>query len=1276
MTEPGITLKSSSTSSLPSKHSTTGSWLGGKKRDWDNAFQEKYNDLEATLQENDRWLALYWESVEAMKGTKADIAITKALKTSSARRRGRARMDVRDVFDAASKVGQDSEYSPLGISHVSQLSSPFNTASLRKYRSMRNSSPSSASLQGNTLTWALSQMPMIPSLSPDLINGISQPNGTQNASDETQDTAVDQEEQSSQSSAVGIIRSPVAMESKKPPNYPQASLTRSNSAAAKAAAAVKHLQAISVTPPTQPQEEQEQQENPRSASVTPNSGSPRTSPQMGSKFTAATAVPTLRDMLLNRHPPIPPTGPLSSAKSAKSRRSSRPYVSINTALGSLSLDTHGQRTSIAAAIESSQSSAPSSPDIAHPRVQTRSLSISSSEAEQLELTKSEEDVRERLQRVKIALGSSIGSMKTISEHSETASEVEEARRTSGAISRAESELSRSLDHEHGGNIADALSPDSTEADLTALRRDIAAVESMLSPSLDTSYSDDGLDTIQAGEESANEGEEHNGDVDDHSHDEDEQQESEHSNSGVQNEAESSDQIHDSARKDSVFVNVFIDQQPMDVRLDDVKVDEASKPAMKHVPGLPGKRKHSNEDLNARAAAEASAQNRLLAPTASSLARGRGRGRGRGRTTGIPRNPVLRGKTSAASIASQRSAASSTSSNTNQKPASSVVAATPAHGNQGIPRPGSRLERSGASASSAGSRIAMPTGAGHVAATRKKFEPLFGPKNGSGAMPFASPVAAMRPGYASMLSPAASITPSHDTATSRRQLPQPATTTAGKPRIANPTAASSKLAKKSSAAAMREAVRRAEAATKLAKKRSSAESAARPALNRTGNEPLFRSVSRPASALSNKSSQNSLKSKASKEQIHLSRNPSGLIPEIEILKTPLKQKSSTDVKTRARKSGGFDRAAIPSAIPVPLAQGKVVAANLDSSAESSKPGSVESGWGISSVLSMLSPSSWKSQSQTQLHQQEPSATNAKRQAVPETPAGQSGPGKATSPYNMNSPQTPYQPRPEHGGATSKLMMPKYQDVSVPLRRSTYSKRSGSSSASPSPKKDTSSLSPAQHKEISSGYRQRLISQATDGRISGVSSFRSSFFSDDEYASPNASSAAHGAKRSPGLGRARSTPDMAQDLSSSSLQDPSLVTPAQGLRHKRVSSLQSKEYTSIIPDGSNSPPEIESDYSDEYSDEEFSPAPKRKKNDFKIPAWATTPELAKGLQRQERVNPDRIFGRVKPLRISEIFNRKESSESRRKPRNSSMIWTGGDALTSEDELEYIRRMGFDQ
>ncbi|KAJ2772541.1 hypothetical protein IWQ57_001719 [Coemansia nantahalensis] len=47
-----------------------GSWVGGRKRDWDNAFLAKFSDLEATLQENDRWLALYLDNIAGLKDTK------------------------------------------------------------------------------------------------------------------------------------------------------------------------------------------------------------------------------------------------------------------------------------------------------------------------------------------------------------------------------------------------------------------------------------------------------------------------------------------------------------------------------------------------------------------------------------------------------------------------------------------------------------------------------------------------------------------------------------------------------------------------------------------------------------------------------------------------------------------------------------------------------------------------------------------------------------------------------------------------------------------------------------------------------------------------------------------------------------------------------------------------------------------------------------------------------------------------------------------------------
>lgn len=251
-------------------------------------------------------------------------------------------------------------------------------------------------------------------------------------------------------------------------------------------------------------------------------------------------------------------------------------------------------------------------------------------------------------------------------------------------------------------------------------------------------------------------------------------------------------------------------------------------------------------------------------------------------------------------------------------------------------------------------------------------------------------------------------------------------------------------------------------------------------------------------------------------------------------------------------------------------------------------------------------------------------------------------KATpnSPYDMTSPQNPYRPRPEHLSketkASESLVMPKYQDTAVPLRRSSSESSSNG------------------------GGGERVSSAG--GRLSGVSSFRSSFFSETEQTANKGrvrESSQGGGLMS--MARTSSTPDLKQQ------DKDSFTTP--------VRQSGASEYTSIIPKGQHSPPEIESEYSDEYSDEEFSPSVKRKKNDFRIPEWATTPELKKGLERQQRMNPDRIFGKVKPLRVSEVFNKEDGERGRRRARNSSMIWEGADALTTEEELKYIKQMDFE-
>ncbi|KAJ1937675.1 hypothetical protein EC988_007822, partial [Linderina pennispora] len=311
-----------------------------------------------------------------------------------------------------------------------------------------------------------------------------------------------------------------------------------------------------------------------------------------------------------------------------------------------------------------------------------------------------------------------------------------------------------------------------------------------------------------------------------------------------------------------------------------------------------------------------------------------------------------------------------------------------------------------------------------------------------------------------------------------------------------------------------------------------------------SELVFKSVSRPVSALSHRKSKQSLGGKKTSQEQMLNHRP-----------------SNSSVRTQDTLSSvDSQRQQLASAIPLPMprktpsqhAVGK--GKGKDKEAVSS---SVESGWGIGSMISMLSPANWKSSSQE-------SVSTQPQQVMPETPTAQpGGPRHNTSPYDMASPQTPYQPRPEHaGGKGSQLVMPKYQDMAVPLRRS-------------------SSQMSAVSQDSSSGRSRQ------SHRISGVSSFRSSFFSVD-----------------------------------SSEQDHMAMSFTTPLKDRNYSD----EYTSIMPAGSNSPPEIESEYSDEYSDEEFSPAKnKKKKNDFKTPRWATTPELIKGLKQQERVNPDRIFGK---------------------------------------------------
>ncbi|KAG1757561.1 hypothetical protein EDB19DRAFT_1657966 [Suillus lakei] len=105
----------------------------------------------------------------------------------------------------------------------------------------------------------------------------------------------------------------------------------------------------------------------------------------------------------------------------------------------------------------------------------------------------------------------------------------------------------------------------------------------------------------------------------------------------------------------------------------------------------------------------------------------------------------------------------------------------------------------------------------------------------------------------------------------------------------------------------------------------------------------------------------------------------------------------------------------------------------------------------------------------------------------------------------------------------------------------------------------------------------------------------------------------------------------------------------------------------------PPEVASesielpDINSEYSDSEDEDRPRT----FDPPDWAQSPELRQALQMQSTVDPDDIFGAIRPLRMEELFR---TRQSRFRARTSSANWSGSDRLTVEEEREYARRMGF--
>ncbi|KAJ7634294.1 hypothetical protein DFH06DRAFT_1003774 [Mycena polygramma] len=94
-----------------------------------------------------------------------------------------------------------------------------------------------------------------------------------------------------------------------------------------------------------------------------------------------------------------------------------------------------------------------------------------------------------------------------------------------------------------------------------------------------------------------------------------------------------------------------------------------------------------------------------------------------------------------------------------------------------------------------------------------------------------------------------------------------------------------------------------------------------------------------------------------------------------------------------------------------------------------------------------------------------------------------------------------------------------------------------------------------------------------------------------------------------------------------------------------------------------PDVNSEYSD--SDDEDRP------RTFDPPSWAQSPDLRQALEVQSTINPDEVFGAIRPLKMDELFRNRTG---RFRARTSSANWTGTDRLTVEEEHEYARRMGF--
>ncbi|KAK2461924.1 hypothetical protein APHAL10511_006387 [Amanita phalloides] len=131
----------------------------------------------------------------------------------------------------------------------------------------------------------------------------------------------------------------------------------------------------------------------------------------------------------------------------------------------------------------------------------------------------------------------------------------------------------------------------------------------------------------------------------------------------------------------------------------------------------------------------------------------------------------------------------------------------------------------------------------------------------------------------------------------------------------------------------------------------------------------------------------------------------------------------------------------------------------------------------------------------------------------------------------------------------------------------------------------------------------------------------------------------------------------------LPQPSQIVQIQMAARAKAQLRAAKQANEPVPSESIELPDIHSEYSDSEDED--------RQRTFDPPDWAQSPELRQALQQQSTINPDDIFGAIRPLRMEEIF---KTRKSRFRARTSSANWAGADRLTVEEEKEYARRMGF--